>query len=84
MKAIVTKYHGPTENKGSRYSATDSDGNKVTLSTACDLINESDHDRIALALCNKMKWTGKLVRGSLNSCQYVYTWLESWKTLEIK
>lgn len=71
MKAIVTKFHGPTNYKGSRYSATDSDGNRVMLSADHALAPEGNHDRAALALCRKMRWEGTLVRGSIGT-QNVY------------
>lgn len=66
MKAIVTKYHGPTNTRGSRISATDLDGNKVTLSYASELSSEENHDAAAKALCVKMGWTQHpLMRGGL-------------------
>lgn len=65
MKAITTKFYGPSNVKGSRYSATDLDGNRVILSTDFALSSEGNHDRAALALCKKMNWRGNLVRGAL-------------------
>lgn len=64
MKAITTKFHGPSNTKGSRYSATDGDGNRVILSTDFALGSEQNHDRAAVALCMKMKWDGPLMGGS--------------------
>ena len=63
MKAIVTKYHGPTDFKGSRISASDSDGNRVFISYPHELSGEAVHRLAADALCKKMGWTGKLVSG---------------------
>lgn len=72
MKAITTKFHGPTNTKPSRYSASDQDGNKVTLSTDFTFNSDGNHDRAAVALCHKMGWlTHNLVRGSLAQ-GYVY------------
>lgn len=66
MKAIVTKFHGPSNVRGSRYSASDTDGNKVVLSTDFALDSDGNHDRAALALCAKMGWTKHgLVRGGI-------------------
>lgn len=66
MKAIVTKFHGPGNVKGSRYSATDTDGNRVVLSADHALSGEDNHDRAAVALCRKMGWTQHgLVRGGI-------------------
>ena len=31
MKVITTRYHGPTNTRGSRIAATDEDGNRVSL-----------------------------------------------------
>lgn len=58
MKAITTKFHGPTNSKGSRYSAIDSDNNRVTLSTDYALNSDENHRRAAVALCEKMGWKG--------------------------
>lgn len=64
MKAIQTKYHGPTERRGSRYSASDLDHNKVIISADDSLSSEENHDAAAIALCRKMGWTRhNLVRG---------------------
>lgn len=65
MKAIRTKFYGPGDVKGSRYGASDEDGNRVIVSTDFALSPEGNHDRAALALCAKMGWTNRLVRGSL-------------------
>ncbi len=64
MKAITTKYHGATNFKGSRVSASDQDHNRVILSYDDALNSEENHDAAALALCAKMKWIGHdLMRG---------------------
>lgn len=64
MKAIMTRFHGPTDTKGSRYSASDADGNRVMVQTDFSVNSEGNHDRAAIALCNKMNWKPrKLVRG---------------------
>ena len=58
MKTITTKYHGPTNIKPSRVTASDEDGHRVTLVS-------NDHDAAAVALCAKMGWTQhNLVRGN--------------------
>ena len=67
MKAIVTKYHGPTNARGSRISASDEDGNKVTISYPYELSGEAVHRKAAEALCEKMEWTGNLIGGSLKN-----------------
>lgn len=82
MKAIVTKYHGPTNTKGSRITATDEDGNRTTISYPHELSGEAVHLAAAQALCDKMKWTGKLSGGSLKN-GYVFTFADDFATLAI-
>jgi len=62
MKAITTKYHGPSNVKGSRYSAFDGD-NRVILSADDSLNSDENHQRAALALMEKLNWTGQLIGG---------------------
>lgn len=64
MKAITTKFHGPTNVKGSRYSARDSDNNRVILNSDFNLDHEENHKRAALALVSKMGWEGTFHGGS--------------------
>lgn len=66
MKAIETKYLGPTDFKGSRIVADDGDGNRVTISYPYELSGEEVHRAAAVALCEKMGWSGAdtLVGGS--------------------
>jgi hypothetical protein len=81
MKAIITKFHGPTDTKGSRYSASDEDGNRATVHADHALNPEQNHDAAALALCRKMKWSGTLVRGDLGT-GYVYVWADAREQVE--
>jgi hypothetical protein len=69
MKAIVTKYHGPTDFKGSRITASDEDGNKVTIGYPHELSGEAVHRKAAVALCEKMNWSGaeSLIGGGLKN-----------------
>jgi hypothetical protein len=67
MKAINTKYKGPTSTRGSRIIASDEDGNKVTTSYPYELSGEDCHRKAADALCAKMGWTGELIGGSLKN-----------------
>jgi hypothetical protein len=77
MKAIVTKYHGPTNTKGSRISATDSDNNRVYVSRDCALHIEDSHKDAAIALCKKMNWHGKLVAGDFGPDRRIFVWFTS-------
>lgn len=71
MKAIFTKYHGPTNTRGSRISASDEDGNRITISYPHELSGEDVHRKAAQALCDKMGWTGEMVAGG-HSKGYVF------------
>ena len=74
MKAITTKYHGPTATRGSRISASDSDGNRVYIPYEYALSDEEIHRKAAVALCAKMKWSGAMVGGSIkNGYAFVFT-----------
>lgn len=74
MKAIRTKYHGPTNTRGSRITASDEDGNKVTIPYPHELSGEEVHRKAALALCRKMNWTGQIEGGGLkDGYAFVFT-----------
>lgn len=47
MKAIETRYHGPTDTRGSRISAFDSDGNRVSIPYPYELSGEAVHRKAA-------------------------------------
>lgn len=63
-QAIVTKYHGPTNYRGSRVSATAQAG-RITLGWDDALDTNANHDKAALALCARYGWTGKLAGGGM-------------------
>lgn len=64
MIAIITKYLGPSDYRGSRVKAfTDQDTRIVDWDHALSM--EKNHDRAAVALCQKMGWKGTLVRGGI-------------------
>ena len=62
MVAIVTKYIGPTDYRGSRIKATAGNGQTITIGYDHELSIEKAHRKAAQALCDKMKWTGKLMK----------------------
>jgi hypothetical protein len=72
MKAIVTKYHGPSNFKGSRYSATAGGANRIIQSADDRIGNEDNHADVALALCHKLDWKGELVPGELPNGNTVF------------
>lgn len=65
MKAITTRYHGPTNTKAARIIASDMDGNNFQLSVSeVDSLNEADQHHVAAKrLSEKMKWEGRLAGG---------------------
>jgi hypothetical protein len=72
MKAIVTKYLGPTDRRGSRIKAEAEGGNRVTLSY--DHASDNPHRDAAVALCLKLNWHGTLAEGGLpdGRCVFVF------------
>jgi hypothetical protein len=74
MKAIKTKYKGPTNTRGSRIIASDEDGNRITIPYPYELSGEDVHRKAAEALCTKMGWRGQLVGGSLKN-GYVFVFM---------
>jgi hypothetical protein len=75
MKAISTKYIGPGNVRGSRFKATDGDGNSITVSYNYALNADKNHMMAAVALAEKMGWTGTLIQGSTKE-GYVHVWLD--------
>ena len=66
MKAILTKYLGPTNNRGSRVKAYDECGNQVTVSWNFELGVEENHQAAAQAFVQKMGWKWQdLIGGSI-------------------
>ena len=72
MKAIVTKYHGPSNVRGSRYSATAEGGNRVIISADDRVGTEENHTFAALELCKRLDWKGELVPGGLPNGDTVF------------
>ena len=72
MKAILVRYIPQTEHKPARLKATDCDSNSVTISRdAFDSYAEAECGA-ARALCEKMKWGGRLVSGGLGKLGAVF------------
>lgn len=65
MKAIMTKYMGPTNYNGARIKAWEPDGKSVTLSWDYGMDGEGNAKWAAQELCKKMNWTGNLICGWL-------------------
>lgn len=73
MKAILTRYHGATNTRGSRISATDSDKNRVSISYPHELNSDKAHALAAKTLCEKMNWHGEMIGGGLHNGDMVWT-----------
>ena len=77
MKAIITKYHGPTNTKGSRISADDGDGNRCYISYPHHVSGEDVHRLAAEALCAKMGWSGaETLRGGATRTGYAFVFCD--------
>jgi hypothetical protein len=79
MKAISTKYIGPTNYKGSRIKAYAEGGNSITLSYDDALNSDKNHLAAAVALRDKMNWKGggKLLGGGTEK-GYVFVFSNTW------
>lgn len=64
MQAIETKYHGPTERRGSRISARCEAG-RITLERDSALGIEENHRAAAVALLLKLGWHGHWTMGAV-------------------
>ena len=72
MKAINTKYFGPTSRRSSGIKAHDYDGNSVTISYPHEYSGAAAYAKAAVALCVKMGWTGELVAGGTKEGDHVF------------
>lgn len=80
MQAIVVKYLGPTNSRGSRLKAY-ADAGSITISYPYELNREDGYLKAAEALREKLGWTGEhygaLVSGGLpnnGGTVFVMTW----------
>lgn len=64
FQAIITKYIGPSNVRGSRVKATAAAGS-VTLHWDDSLNSDANHRRAARALAEKLKWAGHWFCGGL-------------------
>jgi hypothetical protein len=82
MKAITTKYFGPTNTRGSKFKAFDCDKNSVTLSYDYSLNSEGNHRKAAIALAEKMNWHGTLMGGHIDKGM-VWVFVENDQTVAV-
>ena len=80
MKAIVTRYIGPTNTKHSRVVADDGDGNRLVIPWDTSMGECQNFKSVAIALCYKMGWFGTLQPGDLvkagRSVGKVWVWVQ--------
>lgn len=76
MQAIITKYLGPTNVKGSRIKATCAAGS-VTIDYPHELSGMDCHAKAAYALLAKMHWDYKLMGGQLPSGDYAFVLVDA-------
>ena len=81
MIAILTKFIGPTNYRGARVKAFTTSGHRIIVPWDHSQNVEENHDAAALALCRKMEWCGKLVRGGTD-VGYAYTFLREWTVID--
>lgn len=83
MKAIETRYVGPTNFRGSRIIASDMDGNKVIIPYPHHLWGADPHRAAAIALCKKMNWMGRLIGGATKK-GYTFVFVELSEVFEVE
>jgi hypothetical protein len=73
MQAIQTRYHGPSNTRGSRISAK-ADAGRISIPYPHELSGEACHRAAAEALCKKLGWDDaeKLVGGQLPNGDYAF------------
>lgn len=66
MQTIRTKFHGPTNTRGSRYSASAPcypEGRRVYVTADDSVGSNENHANAARKLCESIGWTGEMVGG---------------------
>lgn len=63
MKAIKTKYHGPTNFRGARISANAEGVKGISISYPHELNSDDAHRLACRTLCDKYSWKGETVMG---------------------
>ena len=63
-RTIRTKFHGPTNTRGSRISATSNGDNRIYLPWDHRLNADENHIEAAKALAAKMEWGGDWIGGN--------------------
>lgn len=74
LKAIETKYHGPTNTRGSRHSAKAEGGHRIMVCAPMELGIVECHAYAAKQLAEKLGWTGRWYIGGTKA-GYVFVCL---------
>ena len=82
MQAIETKYHGATNTKGSRISATSESGIRVYIGYPHELDTAEAHAKAAHELCAKLNWSGTY-HGGATKDGYVFVSVDNGPTFSI-
>ncbi len=72
-QAIVTKFLGPTNHRGSRVKAT-ADAGSVTVEWSHTIDAEANHKTAALALASRYGWPPNMIGGGLPGGGYVFVY----------
>ena len=70
-QAILTRYHGPTNYRGTRISA-DYAGGRIYVSYEYELDISENHANAARTLIDKLGWDGEWVGGTIPSGDMVW------------
>ena len=65
MQGIVTKYHGPTDTRGARISATSAGGVRIYRPLDYAVDADANHREAARQLCVKLGWSGQMIGGTI-------------------
>ena len=76
MKAITTRYAGPTNHRGSRFIASAEGVSSVSIPYDYALDAYANHEKAAYALCRKYGWSGRLIGGGTKK-GYVWVFAEA-------
>jgi hypothetical protein len=79
MKAILTKYFGPSNVRGSRVKAYDMDGNQITISYDDSEGRDNAHLKAANALLAKMGWTDLYLVGGAIKGGFAFVMIRHWE-----
>lgn len=69
MQTIRTRYHGPTNTKGSRFSA-ECEAGRIYVHKNYALDADANHAAAALALLKKLNWGGEYAGGCFGNDYY--------------